>query len=137
MRTDCDDAWFTSRRLDMAVGPVAAALTGAAGLPVLERLSADGLRVWLFVLEPGPPGAICLLGRLRVGRRWKRVEVRVDAWSCREARVRLAPARRGIRRTVPGYAFYGAAAEMLVRLEAIIELLLTAADNEREMRIAA
>ncbi|MCP6770012.1 hypothetical protein NL529_34700, partial [Klebsiella pneumoniae] len=76
----------------------------------------DGLRVRLFVIEPGPPGAVRMLGRLLVGRRWRPVEVRVDAWSAQRAELRVAPEQRGIYRKPPGREFYAAADDLLARL---------------------
>ncbi len=137
MRTDCDDIWFTSRHFEAAVHPTAAALTGPRAATMLRDLEHVGLCLWLFVLEPGPPGAVCLWGRLRVGRRWRRIEVRVDAWSQHEAQLRLAPAVRGVRRKPPARSFYVAADLALVKLHDTLTVLVSATERDPEIQVAA
>lgn len=132
---DCDDLWFASLPVTGSVVELAEALTCGTGLEILSLLAPRGLRTATVAIDADGYGQLAVratgwLGcRRRVrGRRETAIELRVDAWSRTESRLRLAPARRGMRRALPDASFYAAAHEALVMLRDELLLLVVRGD---------
>ena len=124
MRATCDDAWFTNISVDAATLDVARLLGSVPdAVDALGAAGGAGFDVEVVEVDTAGAGHLVVWGRLRVGRRRRRVEVRLDPWSHTESRLRLAPARRGIHRTLPGPQFYADAQQALIAVHDVLTLL--------------
>lgn len=129
-----DDIWFASRPLDV---PFAEVVRAFARVPHRDIAGAfgrvPGLDIRTVHVVPGALGRVAVLARLddHHRRRRRAVELRIEPWTHEESRVRIAPARRSLRRRLPGRRFYesGDAVLRLLARSIVPELVATGAPH--------